>query len=105
MPVDYSRYPKNWKDISLAIRQRSGQRCECEGQDRANSRAPEPHARRLPRREPESDVSAVPLALRPRASPAQFPRNKTQSQGIKGYVRMTETSLGLTLTKESFNEL
>lgn len=32
MPVDYSRYPKNWKDISLAIRQRSRQQCECMGE-------------------------------------------------------------------------
>ena len=25
-------YPENWKDISLAIRERAGQRCECEGE-------------------------------------------------------------------------
>ena len=32
MPVDYGKYPKNWKQISLAIRERSGGRCECEGE-------------------------------------------------------------------------
>jgi hypothetical protein len=25
-------YPENWKEISLAIRERSGGRCECEGE-------------------------------------------------------------------------
>ena len=25
-------YPKNWKDISAAIRERAKQRCECEGE-------------------------------------------------------------------------
>lgn len=28
MPCDYSRYPENWKEISLAIRERAGWRCE-----------------------------------------------------------------------------
>lgn len=28
MPIDYSRYPGNWKEISLAIREAAGQRCE-----------------------------------------------------------------------------
>src|SRR3990167_2751561 len=32
MPIDYGKYPKNWKDISLAIRARSGGRCECHGE-------------------------------------------------------------------------
>jgi hypothetical protein len=32
MPVDYNRYPKDWKQISLRIRERSGNRCECEGE-------------------------------------------------------------------------
>ena len=32
MPIDYGKYPKNWKDISLAIRGRSGGRCECHGE-------------------------------------------------------------------------
>lgn len=35
MPVSKekaARYPKNWKDISLAIRERAGQRCECVGE-------------------------------------------------------------------------
>lgn len=31
-PENVGRYPKNWKDISLAIRERAGQRCECEGE-------------------------------------------------------------------------
>ena len=32
MPVDYGKYPKDWKAISRAIRERSGGRCECEGE-------------------------------------------------------------------------
>jgi hypothetical protein len=32
MPVDYSKYPKDWKLISRAIRERSGGQCECEGE-------------------------------------------------------------------------
>lgn len=32
MPVDYKRYPKNWKEISKRIRERSGGQCECEGE-------------------------------------------------------------------------
>lgn len=32
MPVDYSKYPKDWKAISKAIRERSGGQCECEGE-------------------------------------------------------------------------
>jgi 5-methylcytosine-specific restriction endonuclease McrA len=28
MPCDYSLYPENWKDISRAIRERAGNRCE-----------------------------------------------------------------------------
>ena len=32
MPVDYGKYPKDWKAISRAIRDRSGGRCECEGE-------------------------------------------------------------------------
>lgn len=31
-PSEKARYPKNWKDISLRIRARSGGRCECEGE-------------------------------------------------------------------------
>src|SRR3990167_7879754 len=31
-PENKGRYPKNWKDISLAIRARSGGRCECHGE-------------------------------------------------------------------------
>lgn len=27
-----TRYPKNWKEISLRIRERSGGQCECEGE-------------------------------------------------------------------------
>lgn len=32
MPVDYSKYPKDWKQISLRIRERSEGQCECEGE-------------------------------------------------------------------------
>lgn len=32
MPVDYSKYPKDWKQISQRIRERSGGQCECEGE-------------------------------------------------------------------------
>ena len=28
MPIDYKRYPANWKEISLRIRERDGQRCK-----------------------------------------------------------------------------
>ena len=31
-PEDKSRYPKDWKVISLRIRARSGGRCECQGE-------------------------------------------------------------------------
>jgi hypothetical protein len=31
-PERRSRYPKDWKQISLRIRERSGGRCECEGE-------------------------------------------------------------------------
>lgn len=32
MPVDWSKYPPDWKAISLRIRARSGGRCECGGE-------------------------------------------------------------------------
>ena len=32
MPVDMSRYPENWREISERIRERSGGVCECEGE-------------------------------------------------------------------------
>jgi hypothetical protein len=32
MPVDYKKYPANWPEISRRIRERSGGRCECEGE-------------------------------------------------------------------------
>lgn len=28
MPMDYSRYPDNWKEISQSVRDRAGQECE-----------------------------------------------------------------------------
>ena len=31
MPISYSKYPADWKAISLKIRERSGGRCECHG--------------------------------------------------------------------------
>jgi hypothetical protein len=30
--MDRSRYPDNWSDITAAIRERAGDRCECTGQ-------------------------------------------------------------------------
>jgi hypothetical protein len=32
MPFDKSKYPKDWKTISLRIRARSNGRCECHGE-------------------------------------------------------------------------
>ncbi len=32
MPVDWSKYPPDWKAISLRIRARSEGRCECSGE-------------------------------------------------------------------------
>ena len=32
MPVDYGKYPKDWKRISLSIRERAGNRCDCVGE-------------------------------------------------------------------------
>lgn len=32
MPFDRRRYPDDWKAITLAIRERAGDRCECEGE-------------------------------------------------------------------------
>ena len=32
MPVDWTKYPKNWKEISMKIRKRSGGQCECAGE-------------------------------------------------------------------------
>ena len=35
MPIrksERNKYPANWKDISTAIKQRAGWRCECEGE-------------------------------------------------------------------------
>ncbi|GIK42459.1 MAG: hypothetical protein BroJett011_62920 [Chloroflexota bacterium] len=40
MPVDYSRYPKDWKKISRAIRERDGWRCKFCG---AENGQPNPH--------------------------------------------------------------
>ena len=31
-PENKLRYPRDWKQISLAIRERAGQRCECRGE-------------------------------------------------------------------------
>jgi len=31
-PENKNRYPKDWKQISLAIKERSGWQCECEGE-------------------------------------------------------------------------
>lgn len=32
MPFDRKRYPLGWRKLSLSIRERSGGRCECEGE-------------------------------------------------------------------------
>lgn len=32
MPCDYKKYPKHWKEIVAQIRERSGDKCECEGE-------------------------------------------------------------------------
>lgn len=32
MPVDWKRYPANWKEIVAQVRARSGGQCECEGE-------------------------------------------------------------------------
>ena len=32
MSIDYSIYPKNWKEIRLRILERAENRCECEGE-------------------------------------------------------------------------
>lgn len=31
-PENAKRYPKDWKDVSLAIKERAGWRCECKGE-------------------------------------------------------------------------
>lgn len=32
MPVDWSKYPPNWRDLVAAVRERSQDRCECRGE-------------------------------------------------------------------------
>jgi hypothetical protein len=32
MPMDQTKYPANWREVSRAIRERAGQRCECTGE-------------------------------------------------------------------------
>lgn len=32
MPADRAKYPKNWKAVSLRVRARAGNRCECAGE-------------------------------------------------------------------------
>lgn len=41
-PSERARYPSNWKAISLAIRERAGQRCECMGECGLHPPNPEP---------------------------------------------------------------
>lgn len=48
MPVDMSRYPKNWKKIVERVRKRSGNHCECTGEcgrhsGRCNAAQSQPH--------------------------------------------------------------
>lgn len=97
-PENRDRYPKDWPEISRRIRLvRAQSQCECVGEcgpqhtprplpepARAarirhrqpchpHRRAPEPHTRGLPRREPACDVPGVPPALRRRAPRADPP--------------------------------
>ncbi|MBC8551501.1 MAG: hypothetical protein H8D23_17790 [Candidatus Brocadiales bacterium] len=32
MPIDYKRYPADWKETRIRILERAGNRCECEGE-------------------------------------------------------------------------
>lgn len=32
MPIDYKKYPKNWKQIRERILKRAGNQCECKGE-------------------------------------------------------------------------
>lgn len=32
MPVDWSKYPANWRDLVAAVAARAGGRCECQGE-------------------------------------------------------------------------
>jgi len=41
-PSERSRYPKDWRTISLRIRERSGGRCECEGECGLHRTSPGP---------------------------------------------------------------
>ena len=47
MPFDPSRYPPDWRTVSISARVRSGGRCECEGECGL------PHAPRCPRKNGE----------------------------------------------------
>ena len=31
MPIDAQRYPKNWKELALSVKEAAGWRCECCG--------------------------------------------------------------------------
>ena len=42
MPIDYSKYPKDWKLISKRIRDRSGGQCECFGECGLHKDHPDP---------------------------------------------------------------
>jgi hypothetical protein len=42
VPVDRSKYPKDWKEVVLAVRKRSGDRCECQGQCGLHKTTPGP---------------------------------------------------------------
>lgn len=42
MPVDYSKYPPNWKQISLRIRERARGQCECTGECGLHKTTPGP---------------------------------------------------------------
>lgn len=42
MPTDISAYPANWQDIRIAVRMRSGGRCECIGECGLHDGMPSP---------------------------------------------------------------
>lgn len=48
MPVDWSRYPPNWKSIALRVKDEAGWRCElCQMQCRKPNEAFDTHVRTL----------------------------------------------------------
>lgn len=42
MPWDRSKYPKNWREVVALVRERSGNRCECQGECGLHKTTPGP---------------------------------------------------------------